>query len=78
VAKFQEEKGAEKSFTWAYLTEKIHKRLFEKAKEAVGRNSDVELRPFQVCKVCGYTSEGEVPNECPLCRATEEYFITFK
>ena len=78
AAKFQEEKGAERTFTWAYLTEKIHKQLFEKTKEAIDRNNDIEPKPIQVCKVCGYTREGEVPNKCPQCKATKEYFITFK
>ena len=36
VAKFQGEKGAQKSFEWSYGSEKLHKELFEKAKEAVG------------------------------------------
>ncbi len=78
VAKFQGEKGAERTFTWAYGTEKMHKQLFEKAKEAVDNNSDVELGPIQVCKICGYTLEGEAPDKCPLCTAKKEDFVAFQ
>lgn len=78
VAKFQGEKNAERSFRWAYGTEKMHKLLYEKAREYVDRNSDVSLGPIQVCKVCGYTVEGDAPDKCPLCGADKEAFIPFK
>lgn len=78
VAKFQGEKGAERSFRWAYGTEKMHKALFEKTKEDIDRNSDVALGPIQVCSVCGYTREGEAPDKCPLCEAKKEDFIAFR
>lgn len=78
VAKFQGEKGAERSFQWAYGTEKMHKALFEKTKKDIDRNSDVALGPIQVCGVCGYTCEGEAPDTCPLCGAKKEAFIAFR
>jgi len=53
VAKSQGEKGPEKSFEYAYGTEKMHKMLYEKAKQAVDGNKDVKLGPVQVCEVCG-------------------------
>ena len=78
VAKFQNEKGAEKSFQWAYGTEKMHKKLYEKALEAVNKKEDVNLGPIQVCEVCGYTIEGEAPDKCLLCGASKEKFTAFK
>lgn len=45
VAKFQGEKDAQRSFEWSWGTEKMHKELFEKAKEAVDSAQDVELGP---------------------------------
>ncbi|MGQ3684740.1 MAG: rubrerythrin family protein [Candidatus Loosdrechtia sp.] len=77
VAKFQGEKGAEKSFQWAYGTEKMHKALFEKAKANVDKGIDVTLGPIQVCNICGYTLEGEAPDKCPLCEAKKENFVPF-
>src|SRR4030067_3488772 len=40
VAKFQGEKGAQRSFEWSYATEKLHKMLFEKAFESVNVGKD--------------------------------------
>jgi len=77
VAEMQGEKGAQRSFEWSYATEKKHKQLFEKASQAVQSNRDVELGPVQVCGVCGYTLEGEVPEKCPVCHATRDKFTTF-
>jgi rubrerythrin len=78
VAKFQGEKGAQRSFEWSYASEKLHKQLFEKAFEAVNSGKDVELGPIQVCEVCGYTLEGEAPDICPVCNALKDKFTAFK
>src|SRR5512145_516845 len=43
VAKFQGEKGAQRSFEWSYASELMHKQLFERALEAVISGKDVEL-----------------------------------
>ena len=77
VAKLQDEKGAYRSFNWSYQTEKMHKALFEKAKEAADQGSDVILGAVQVCQVCGYTVEGEAPEKCPVCDAPREKFTAF-
>lgn len=78
VAKLQGEKMAQRSFEWAYSTEKMHKMLYEKAKEAVEKKEDVKLGPIQVCEVCGYTLEGDAPDQCPICKAKKEKFTSFK
>ena len=77
VAKFQQEKCAQKSFEWAYGTEIKHKQLFEKAQKAVDSSNDVELGAIYVCEICGYTLEGEAPDQCPLCKAAKEKFTVF-
>lgn len=74
VAEFQDEKGAFRSFEWSYKTEKMHKALFEKAKRAVERKQDVELGLIQVCGVCGYTLEGDAPDNCPVCGVEKSNF----
>ncbi len=78
VAKFQEENSAYRSFEWSYKTEKMHKALFEKAKAAVENSQDVELDSVQVCSVCGYTLEGEAPDQCPVCGAKKDKFTAFE
>jgi len=78
VAKFQQEAGAHRTFEWAYKTEKIHKALFERARDAVQDNKDIELDAVHICGVCGFTMEGEAPDECPVCKAKRDKFVTFE
>lgn len=78
VAEYQNEKGAYRSFQWSYETEKIHKALFEKAKQKVDQGSDMSLETVQVCSVCGYTLEGKAPDACPVCKAAGDKFIAFE
>lgn len=78
VAEFQEEKSAYRSFDWSYQTEKQHLNLFKKAREAVEKGNDLDLEPVQVCDVCGYTLEGEAPDNCPVCKAKKDKFTSFE
>jgi rubrerythrin len=78
AAEFQGESGAYRSFDWSYQTEKKHKALFEKAKAAVDAGNDPDLGPIQICEVCGYTLEGEAPDNCPVCSAKKEQFRSFE
>ncbi len=77
VAQAQGEKGAEDSFTWALEAEKIHVSLYQKAKQSVDRGVDIDLKPVQICEVCGYTVEGDAPERCPICGARKERFKSF-
>jgi len=77
VAEAQGEKGAQTSFTWALEAEKIHASLYQRAKQAVDKGRDAELGPIQICQICGYTAEGDVPERCPICNAKKERFKTF-
>ncbi|WP_406658063.1 rubrerythrin family protein [Methanolobus sp. ZRKC2] len=54
------------SFEVANKVEKIHARLYEKALEEIGENSEVD---YYVCSVCGHTHEGEPEGNCPICGA---------
>ncbi|WXG44160.1 MAG: rubrerythrin family protein [Promethearchaeati archaeon SRVP18_Atabeyarchaeia-1] len=77
VAKFQAEKGAETSFSWALAAEKNHLALYQKAKQAVDKGKDPTLGPVQVCGNCGYTIEGNAPAKCPICGASMERFKAY-
>jgi rubrerythrin len=78
TAKYQGEKGALRSFEWSYKTEIEHKRLFDIAKLAADAGKDVSLPQINVCETCGFTIEGEMPDECPICKAKREKFKAFK
>ncbi len=77
VAKLQDEKGAIKSFDYAFKAEKIHSGMYQKAKQAVDAGKDVELGKVYICPVCGYTHEGEPPDNCPVCGVPREKFVAF-
>jgi rubrerythrin len=64
VAQFQNEKQAQRSF--------------ERAERVVREKKDLDLGPVQVCGLCGYTLEGDAPDQCPLCMAKKEMFKSFE
>ena len=76
-ARFQKEKGAEKSFHYALEAEKIHAKMFQTAQDAAKQNKDMTLGEVYVCPVCGYTGDGEKPDHCPVCGVKKELFALF-
>ena len=72
AAKAEDNKQATQSFTYANEVEKVHAGLYKKAAEKMG---DLEETDIHVCGVCGYTVEGDAPDECPLCKAKKKAFI---
>jgi len=64
-------KGALRSFNYANDVEKIHAALYKKALENLGKSPDADM---YVCQVCGYTAEGQAPDECPVCKAKKQSF----
>ena len=77
VAELQGEAGARRAIHYALEAEKIHARMYEKAKEAAEKGQDIELKTVYICPVCGYTVEGEAPEYCPVCGAPREKFKNF-
>ena len=61
-----------RSFNLANEVEKVHAALYQKALESLGKNSSTD---YYVCSVCGYTAEGEAPDDCPVCRAKKKAFM---
>jgi rubrerythrin len=70
-AKTEGNKAALNSFNYANEVEKIHAELYKKALDTLGKNADAE---YYVCQICGYTAEGEAPDECPVCKAKKQAF----
>ena len=77
VAKDQKEYGAEITFRYAWEAEKTHADLYAKAKQAADQNKDANLKQIGVCEVCGWTTEGEIPDQCPVCKARKDKFAVF-
>ena len=63
------ERGAAQSFAYARDVEEGHARLYKKAMEHLLQDESID---YYVCAVCGYTSDGVLPDECPICGAKSE------
>lgn len=72
AAKSEEQKSAERSFVYANEVEKIHAALYQKALDNMDAMEEVD---YYVCSVCGYTSEGEPPDSCPVCESKSKAFF---
>ena len=77
VAQAQQEKGAETMTKWALEAEKVHAGLYQKAKEAVEKRQDIGSESVNICRVCGFTVEGDAPDICPVCSSPREKFTSF-
>ncbi|MBA7548562.1 Rubrerythrin-2 [subsurface metagenome] len=73
-AKTEENRSAERTFNFANDVEKIHHKLYQKALEVVENGKDLEDGLIYVCSVCGYTHEGEPPDQCPVCKSPKQVF----
>lgn len=65
------EQAATLSFTYARDVEEEHARLYKKAMDDMLQD---QISDYYVCGVCGYTSDGLLPEECPVCGAKSEAF----
>lgn len=77
TARFQNEKGAERSFHYAVEAEKNHADLFKKAIELAKQQKDMDSDKFYVCPVCGHTVEKGAPDKCPICGVKGDMFKEF-
>jgi len=66
------QKAAERSFTYANEVEKEHAALYEHALNAPDKLEPVD---YFVCSVCGYVSEKEPPEKCPVCGSKATAFF---
>lgn len=72
AAKVEGNKTAERTFNYANEVEKVHAQLYQKLLKGLG--SQQENYPYYVCPTCGYTSEGNPPEACPVCNVKGSLF----
>jgi rubrerythrin len=75
--KLAEEVGDKPSslyFSQSRDVEEIHAKLY---KEAMDHVIEERQTTYYVCDVCGYVSDGVLPDECPICSAKKERFVAF-
>ena len=71
-AESEEMKKAYTSFKWAWEVEQVHEKLYQKAIDNLGKETnDVD---YYVCPVCGFTHEGTFEGRCPVCNTLAEKF----
>ncbi|RJR26379.1 MAG: rubrerythrin family protein [Desulfobacteraceae bacterium] len=63
--------AAEKAFSQSRDVESRHAELYKKA---MGHMLEEREADYYVCQVCGYVSEGEAPDNCPVCGAVKGKF----
>lgn len=59
------------SFIRARDVEDRHAKLYKQALTAMVTEQKTE---YHVCQVCGYVFDGNLPEECPVCRAGKDKF----
>ena len=77
VAKGQKNQQAVRSVTYALRSEVDHKTYYTDARQQVLAGKDIVDQPVSVCLICGHTVIGDVPDKCPYCAASKEYYRTF-
>jgi rubrerythrin len=55
--------------------EEGHAKLY---KNAINHLIGERDTTYYICQVCGYVSDGVLPNVCPVCSARKEQFLEFK
>ena len=59
------------TFSYSRDVEKGHAKLYKKALAHTMAEEEID---YYVCQVCGYVSDGVLPDECPICGAPKEKF----
>ena len=67
------EKTAALVFSQARDAENVHMKLYERAIYHVIKD---EVKAYHVCGVCGYVTDKNVPDKCPICGAEKDKFKT--
>jgi rubrerythrin len=73
-AEAESDKRAARSFRLALAVEKIHEALYRQAAELFGKGEDFPEGDFYVCPVCGFTHQGKMEGNCPVCGTPVEKF----
>ena len=59
------------SFSRAKDVEERHAKLYKDALAALITEKETD---YYLCQICGYVFDGDLPDECPVCRAKKENF----
>jgi len=74
LAEGQGNKAASMYFSQSRDVEAVHAKLY---KEAMDHMLEEKETTYFVCRVCGYVSDGILPEECPVCGVKKDRFVHF-
>ncbi len=66
------DRAAATIFTQSKDVEEVHGKLY---KEAMSHMMEERETSYYVCGVCGYVSDGTLPEQCPVCGAGKDKFV---
>ena len=69
------DKAASLYFSQSKDVEEVHAKLY---KEAMNHVMEERETTYYVCEVCGYVSDGVLPEKCPVCGVGKEEFAGFE
>jgi rubrerythrin len=75
LATEEEDETANSIFSQSRDVEDGHSKLY---KEAMSHLMEERETTYYICGVCGYVSDGLLPDECPVCGAKKEEFFKFE
>jgi rubrerythrin len=75
LATEEEDETANSIFSQSRDVEDGHSKLY---KEAMNHLMEERETTYYICGVCGYVSDGLLPDECPVCGAKKEEFFKFE
>ena len=67
----EENNAVARIFSYSRDVEAGHAKLYKKALDYMVQETETN---YYVCGVCGYVSDGELPDQCPICGAPKEKF----
>ncbi len=67
----EENTAVARIFSYSRDVEAGHAKLYKKALDYMVQETETK---YYVCGVCGYVSDGELPDQCPICGAPKEKF----
>jgi rubrerythrin len=70
----QDNHRAKIMFGFALKTEEIHASLYQKALEALQKNTDMAAADVYLCSVCGNIEFGKPTEKCTICGAVADKF----
>lgn len=74
IAEEAGDRAASLYFSQSRDAEEVHAKLY---KEAMDHVLEERETIYYVCDVCGYVSDGVLPEVCPICGAQKDRFVTF-